>query len=176
MPRILTSLNEVTPEMAQGVFCCPSDTVYGLSTSVSAADSVMKIKMLKGKDPNMPLIVLIGSYEQIDMFVPEHTVSVMRLAKKVWPGPVSVIFGNVYEKWDAVSPNGTLALRMPDNPELRDFLMRVGPIVSTSANKTGNPPAITSQAAQEIFGQTLDFYIDTGDCNNPPSTLVKVLR
>lgn len=170
-----TKFADVATSQVSEIFTCPTDTVYGLSTSVHATESVARIKQLKGKDPSMPLIVLIGSFEQIDMFVPDNAVSVLRLAHTLWPGPVSIIFQNIYEKWNTISPNGTLALRMPDRPELRAFLNRVGPIVSTSANKTGEIPLMSVDAICETFPE-LSFAVDTGPCDNPPSTLIKVLR
>jgi L-threonylcarbamoyladenylate synthase len=175
MTDVFTSWTDVQMERVDEVFCCPTDTVYGLSTSVHATESIAKIKTLKGKDPAMPLIVLIGSLEHIALFTPDNGVSVTRLATKLWPGPVSIVFPNVYEKWNAVSPNGTLALRLPDHPELQAFLNRVGPIVSTSANKTGQPPCETIAEVMAVFPE-LSFVVDTGPCRNPPSTLIKVMR
>lgn len=176
MTTVFTSFDAVTKEMTKGVFACPTDTLYGLSTSIYAPDSIARIKVLKGKDASMPLIVLIGSFEQIDLFLPDNTPSVLRLAKKLWPGPVSIVFPNVYDTWDAISPNNTVALRMPDHPDLQKFLQRVGPIISTSANKTGYAPKTHPAAIVTEFPEGIDFIVDRGECNNPASTLIKVLR
>lgn len=176
MTNILSSFDAITSDMTHGVFACPTDTIYGLSTSVDSPESIARIKSLKGKDASMPLIVLIGSFEQIDLFLPDNTPSVLRLADKVWPGPVSIVFPNVYDRWSAISPNNTIALRMPAHPELQKFLKRVGPIISTSANKTGETPKTNAQAILDEFPEGIDSIVDLGECNNPPSTLIKVLR
>jgi L-threonylcarbamoyladenylate synthase len=67
-----------------------------------------------------------------------------------------------------------LAVRMPDNNDLRRLIDKVGPIVSTSANLQGQVPAKNVEDAQKYFGDKLDFYVDAGKLNGEPSTLVKI--
>jgi L-threonylcarbamoyladenylate synthase len=67
-----------------------------------------------------------------------------------------------------------LAVRVPDNFELRNLIKKTGPIVSTSANLRGQEPAKTVKEARKYFGDRLDFYVDAGHLDSQPSTLVKI--
>jgi L-threonylcarbamoyladenylate synthase len=180
MTQMYTTFSDVPALQNGAVFACPTDTVYGLSCLARDSAAVLRVKEIKGKTKDMPLIVLIGSLDQLDMFVsPQSTSRVHaegRLLDNVWPGPVSVVFLETLPMWSTISPDGTLAIRMPHHPELRAFIERVGPIISTSANKTGAQPAVCAHDVLQIFPTELDFIIDGGECNNPPSTLIKILR
>lgn len=172
------SLADVTSLKNGAVFVCPTDTVYGLSCGVNDTLGVAKIQDIKyGKSTNEKhFIVLIADFEDLKLFGIEPANSQMNLLRKVWPGPVSVIFNKVGGAWSHLSHDGTLACRIPAQEDIRAFLRRVGPIVSTSANITGKSPATTADEAYTIFGTTVDFVIDGGICSAEPSTLIKFLR
>lgn len=176
-----TSFTDAPERLLPGsVFVAPTDTVYGLSCSVHDARAVARLKELKGKGKDMPLIVLIGDSTQLDVFLDRSLSSFVqaydRVVSRVWPGPVSVVFRDTLPTWSSISPDGTLAIRLPAHDALRAWLMRVGPIVSTSANMHGEAPATTMEAVLAAFPHGLDFLIDTGVCAGAPSTLVKLLR
>jgi L-threonylcarbamoyladenylate synthase len=174
------SFKEVANIPTGAVFACPTDTVYGLSCLATDSEAVLKIKKLKGKGAHMPVIVLIANLAQLDMFVRPENISrknaESRILGHVWPGPVSVVFADALPQWQAISPDQTLAIRMPQRSDLCAFIEKFGPIVSTSANLSGGKPAISAREVLEIFPTQLDFVIDGGECNNPPSTLIKILR
>src|SRR3989338_7413332 len=67
---------------------------------------------------------------------------------------------------------GTIAFRLPDKEELRKLLREAGPIVAPSANIEGQPPAQTIEQAQKYFGTAVDFYIDGGEIDGKPSTIL----
>lgn len=175
-----TSFSDVKSLAPGSIFACPTDTVYGLSCRAEDPAAVIKLKDVKGKGAAMPVIVCIGSLEQLDMFVPRDNESRRhaeeRLLSRVWPGAVSVVFRDTLQMWQGLSPDDTLALRMPARDDFCEFLNRVGPLVSTSANHAGHPPATSAAEVMRYFPSELDFVIDTGLCSNPPSTLIKILR
>jgi L-threonylcarbamoyladenylate synthase len=169
------------PTLERGcVFACPTDTVYGLSCAVADTEAIGRIKEMKRRGRDMPLVVLVGALEQLDMFMPKDSpdrcVAEDRLLAHLWPGPISIVFRDTLPEWSAITPDGTLALRMPNKPELLEFLQRFGPVVSTSANMHGEKPATTVAEVLEYFPTQLDFVIDGGVCDAPPSTLIKILR
>jgi L-threonylcarbamoyladenylate synthase len=149
----------------------PSDTIYGLSASALCKEAVERIHALKARDGSKPLIVLISRFEQM----PELGLKVedIMMAKKNWPAPLSIIFRSFeIPSWLHQNTN-SLAVRMPDCHELRDLIAKTGPIVSTSANLQGEKPAESAKEARKIFGDKLDFYVDTGRLEGSSSTLVK---
>jgi len=96
---------------------------------------------------------------------------------RFWPGPLSLIFRAA----PIVPPRvrgagGTVALRCPSDVLCQRLLERIGgPVVSSSANLSGQRPAETAEEVVRIFGNQLDLVIDGGSRHgSPPSTLVDV--
>lgn len=151
----------------------PSDTVYGISCLALNEDAVARVYKLKDRDYVKPLIILLADNDQAGML--GLNTEDLEPARKYWPAPLTVIVPA-----SKVTPRylhrgtGTLAVRVPDKAELRDFIRRVGPIVSTSANPQGKKPARNPNEAKKYFGEELDFYIDAGVLQAQPSTIVKL--
>lgn len=155
-----------------GVGLLPTDTVYGLSASVYDEKAVERIYSLKGRDSGVPLIVLISDIQDLSSFKVSLDKDTRGILEKNWPGKISFILP-VGSGYKYISRGvGSIAFRMPDRGELLSLLRETGPLVSTSANPTGQPPAHCVAAAREYFGDALDFYKDNGDLHSEPSTLV----
>jgi L-threonylcarbamoyladenylate synthase len=70
----------------------------------------------------------------------------------------------------------SLAVRIPANEAIHALLERTGPLLTSSANHPGEPPANTIAEAKQYFGDRVDFYIDGGDLSaNQPSTIVRIV-
>ena len=151
----------------------PSDTIYGLSCVALNERAVERIYQLKGRDYDKPFIILLTSVEQAAQLGvnPKDLGPV----KDLWPAPLTAIT-RAGQKTPELLHRGTytLALRVPDNAELRKLISRTGPLVSTSANPQGQEPAKTLEQAKKYFGDKLDFYIDAGDLKIQPSTMVQI--
>jgi tRNA A37 threonylcarbamoyladenosine synthetase subunit TsaC/SUA5/YrdC len=71
---------------------------------------------------------------------------------------------------------GSLAMRIPRNDKLQALLEKTGPLLTSSANPPGDPPATTITAAKEYFGDSVDFYLDGGDLTgHQASTIIRVV-
>ncbi len=149
------------------VFVCPTDTIYGLSARASDKEAVERIKNLKGREDTR-FIILLAEVTDLQKFGIELNSRQEELLARVWPGPVTVAF-------DSLTGSGQ-AFRVPDYPELQEFIKDIGPIVSTSVNKHGEPPASSVGEARVIFGSEVDEYIDAGNLDGDPSTIIKILR
>jgi L-threonylcarbamoyladenylate synthase len=161
--------DEVTRLLRQGgVGLLPSDTIYGLSAVAINNDAVEKLHSLKARSPSKPFIVLISDIKMLDLLSisPDQA----ELVKEFWPGPLSAILPSSAPDY-LTRGTQSLAVRLPDYPELLKLINEVGPIISTSANLEGKAPAKNMAEAQVVFGDKLDFYVDIGELNNPPSTL-----
>ena len=64
--------------------------------------------------------------------------------------------------WDLGDARGTVAVRMPLHPVALELLELTGPMAVSSANRTGQPPALTVQAAREQLGEDVQVYLDGG--------------
>lgn len=166
-----------------GVGVLPTDTLYGIVGSALQSKTVKKIYRLRKRNPKKPMIILIGSLDDVRQFGVALTPAVEKILKKVWPGKVSVILpmgangrGKAAVKKFHYLHRGTktLAFRLPTLSNLKNFLKKTGPLVVPSANFEGKTPARTIKEAKHYFGDRISFYIDAGKLMSKPSTLIAI--
>lgn len=160
-----------------GVIAFPTDTLYGLGCSLFDVSAVEMLERLKKRDRTLAVISLIPDADQALGLASQVSPVAERLIEAYWPGPLSLIF-----KAAPIVParvrgaGGTIALRCPKDAlchALLDFIG--GPVVSSSANISGQPTAETAEAIVSIFGNQLDVILDGGTiAGRKPSTLVDV--
>lgn len=160
-----------------GVVAFPTDTLYGLGCSLFDVAAVEMVARLKRRDPSLAVISLIPEASQAFGLAEEVSEVAERLMARYWPGPLSLIFRASPVVPQRVRGAGsTIALRVPKDTLCERLLERIGgPVVSSSANLTGQRPAETAEEVLRIFGNQLDLVIDGGPRRgNVPSTLVDV--
>ena len=156
-----------------GLVAVPTETVYGIAASAMNAEAVNKLAEAKQRDTNSPFSLTVKSAEDAEDYAPGWSPTARRMARRCWPGPVTLVVDAEHEEGlarrlpDGVAqyfcPNGTLGLRSPANRVLQDVMrMLAGPIALTSANKLGDPEATTAQQCIEAVGDHLALVIDDG--------------
>jgi len=170
------------------VVAFPTETVYGIAASALNEKAVTRLTQLKGRRPGHPLALAIKSADDALDFIPDMSPLGRRLARRCWPGPVTLVLDNRHPEsvvcqlpqavQEAVSPNGTLGLRVPDHPLVISVLrICAGPLALTSANKTGEADAVSGQEVVEALGDSIDLVIDDGPSKLArPSSVVRVDR
>ena len=160
-----------------GVIAFPTDTLYGLGCSLFDVSAVEMVARLKRRDPSLAVISLIPEPRQVYGLASEVGEVAERLIARHWPGPLSLIFRAA----PIVPPRvrgagGTVALRCPNDTLCQRLLERIGgPVVSSSANLSGQPPAQSADEVLRIFGNQLDLVLDGGPRRGGlASTLVDV--
>lgn len=168
-------VREISDRIQKGeVIVLPTDTIYGLSCSVhnfAAADRIFK---LKDRARRSPFVTLIGSIEQLESLGVSPTSKEKEVMKKYWPGPLTIEFETADESLRHYRGVDTVAVRLPKHPELIAILLSAGPIISTSANISGLPPASTIEQAKSYFGDAVDAYYDEGLLAGEASTIIRV--
>jgi tRNA threonylcarbamoyl adenosine modification protein (Sua5/YciO/YrdC/YwlC family) len=160
-----------------GVIAFPTDTLYGLGCSLFDVSAVEMVARLKRRDPSLAVISLIPEPKQVYGLAQDVSEVAERLMSKHWPGPLSLIFlAAPIVPARVRGAGGTVALRCPRDSLCQKLLDRIGgPVVSSSANLSGRPPAETAEDVVRIFGNQLDLVIDGGPRHGgQPSTLVDV--
>ena len=116
----------------------PTETVYGLAANALDARACRKIFTAKGRPTNDPLIVHIHSLAQLDQ-VAETNAAALKLARKFWPGPLTLVLPKKSVVPDVVSAGlPSVAVRMPSHPLFRRLLKLTGlPLAAPSANLFG---------------------------------------
>ena len=158
-----------------GIGVLPTDTLYGIVGSALNQQTVERIYKLRRRSLNKPMIILISFLADIERFKIYPNEKISNFLKNIWPNSVSVILHCANEDFKYLHRGtNTLAFRIPDNNQLLNLLKQTGPLVAPSANFEGEKPASTIKEAKNYFGDNVDFYIDAGILDSPPSTLIKI--
>jgi tRNA threonylcarbamoyl adenosine modification protein (Sua5/YciO/YrdC/YwlC family) len=174
----LQSLNDplLTDLFASGkVGVIPTDTIYGLAAAAGDVEATKKLGRLKqGEENYKPGTVIAASPDQLIRFGVDA--QAVRRVQHLWPSPLSIELP-AGENLNHLSFDGhPRAFRVVADGPLRDLLEKTGPLLTTSANLHGEPPADNIQQAQRYFGGEVDFYLDNGDLSgHPPSTVVRLV-
>ncbi len=141
----------------------PTDTVYGIGADAFDAAAVRALLAAKGRGPDMPVPVLVGSWSTLDGLVNAVTPIARTLIEAFWPGGLSLVVQHSPSlAWDLGDTAGTVMVRMPLHPVALDLLRSVGPMAVSSANRSGQPPATTADQAQQQLGSDVSVYLDGG--------------
>lgn len=149
-----------------GLVAFPTETVYGLGANALDAEAVKKIFIAKGRPQDNPLIIHVADFD-LHRFVKSVPKDAVKLMKKFWPGPLTLIF----EKSDIIPYTtsaglDTVGIRMPSNVVAREFIKACGvPIAAPSANISGRPsPTDTERCIEDLSGK-IDYIIGAGRCD-----------
>jgi tRNA threonylcarbamoyl adenosine modification protein (Sua5/YciO/YrdC/YwlC family) len=173
--RILDAAAEAV--LRGGVIAFPTDTVYGLGCSLLDVAAVEMVGRLKRRAREHAYISLIPDPSQALGLALSVSGVAKRLIDRFWPGPLSLVFIAAEIVPARVrGSGGTIALRCPNDVLSHALLQRIGgPMVSSSANLSGQPPAATAEEVVATFGNQLDLVLDGGPRRGGiPSTLVDV--
>lgn len=144
-----------------GLICYPTDTVYGLGCNPLDSSAVERTRRVKGV-PTRPLPVLVKDIENAERLaqMPDRA---RKLARKFWPGPLTLVLPALGVLPENLVPDGTVGLRSPKHPICLTLLgLCSGALVGTSANLTGKPPAVSAEEAARDVGDRVDLILDGG--------------
>ena len=140
----------------------PTETVYGIA---AAPEFIEKLYAAKERDRGKPIAKLAAGIEQVEKTGAVFTEPARKLARKFWPGPLTLILE---------TPDGTTGFRVPAHQVPLALVREFGrPILLTSANKSGGADAITAQQALETLADAVALYLDAGiTSEKTPSTVI----
>ncbi len=161
---------------AGGMVVLPTDTVYGLAARPDDVDAVQRVYRAKGRPSGMHLPVLAASVEQVRGLGVAFGAAASVLARRWWPGPLTLAFafdsGKPRPDW--LDGRDQVAVRVPDHDFVRALLRVTGVLVVTSANPHGAATPLTAGAASTALGAGVDLVVDGGSLTEVPSTLVNL--
>jgi tRNA threonylcarbamoyl adenosine modification protein (Sua5/YciO/YrdC/YwlC family) len=141
----------------------PTDTVYGVAADAFSAAAIDALLAAKGRDRSMPVPVLVASQPMLEALVEELSDDGRALIEKFWPGALTLVVRHTtHLAWDLGETKGTVAVRMPDSELALEVISRTGPLATSSANRSGHPPAATMLDARLQLGASISVYLDGG--------------
>ena len=160
-----------------GVIAFRTDTFYGLGADPFNAAAVAKIRELKGREENKPILLLLSDASVADRFIVDRSKAFEETARKFWPGPLTIVGVAVSTLPPEITAGtGSVGVRVPADDVVRE-LVRVcgGALTATSANPSGREPARSACQVLEYFGDRIDLVIDGGEVTaTEPSTVLDV--
>lgn len=160
-----------------GVIAYPTDTVYGLGAVVFNRSAVSTVFIIKGRKRDQALPVLVASETQLREVAADVSDEAMALAKKFWPGALTLVMKRHPGLPLNVTGGGdTVAVRLPDHPCPQSLISACGaPITGTSANKHGGVNPTSAAEVQRQLGSRLSLVLDGGPSPlGEPSTIIDV--
>jgi L-threonylcarbamoyladenylate synthase len=155
-----------------GVIVIPTDTVYGIAARADIPSAIDRIFEIKQRPKDKPLAVLVADVSAarvLGVFSEEA----LAAAEKGWPGPLTIVLPR-RESAENIPLGGdpsTIGIRIPDHVFALDLLGRVGPLATTSANRSGeSEPATVDEMAASLAG--VDLFLDAGPIIGKPSKVV----
>lgn len=163
----------------------PTETLYCVAASALSEPAVAALAQVAGPEQAPYPLVVKSADEALD-YVPNMGHLGQRLARRCWPGPVTLVFDATHPEslvrrlpqcaQDLIVPGGTLALRVPAHEVIHEVLqLLVGPVVLVGAHRNGDPDSTTAQAVANSLGNEVPLILDDGQCRfAQPASVVKI--
>ena len=154
----------------------PTDTVYGIAADPADAAATGRLFAAKHRPQNLTLPILAGSIgDARDVGVLDERAE--RLAAALWPGALTLVVPRTSRSagWELGGDAASVGLRIPDH-RLARAVLAAGPLATTSANRSGAPPATTCEELHAVFGDDVALYLcDDAPLEGRASTVVSLL-
>lgn len=161
------------------VVAFPTETVYGLGANALDAEAVARIYAIKGRPATSPLIVHVDSIEMARSLVHAWPENADALARKFWPGPLTLVVKKQPAIPDIVTAGlASVGLRMPAHPVALALIRAAGvPIAAPSANRFTELSPTTADHVRQSLGGDVDYILDGGPCAvGIESTVISLAR
>jgi L-threonylcarbamoyladenylate synthase len=160
-----------------GIVGLPTDTVYGIAVSLAAPSGIERLFAAKGRPPDRAIALLLADAAQAGEIGIMNDVATA-LATALWPGGLTLVVPrrDGVDLPDVLTGGApTIGLRVPAHAAPRALAAAVGPLPTTSANRSGEPEARTAAEIERLLGAAVDLIVDGGPSNGgPASTVVDV--
>jgi L-threonylcarbamoyladenylate synthase len=179
-PVIISQTADSFPRISEiiargGIIAFRTDSFYGLGADPFNRKAVQRIKQLKGREENKPILIVISDWEAVGRFIAEPTPAFQVLAQKLWPGPLTLIGSAVSGvPKEITAGTKTVGVRLPGDDRVRALVEAcAGALTATSANPSREEPATTAQKVFDYFADAIDLIVDDGNATtDQPSTVV----
>jgi L-threonylcarbamoyladenylate synthase len=165
---------------AGGVVAIPTDTVYGLAVALSTPGGVERLFAAKSRPPDKAIALLLADADQA-ADIGEITPAAAALGGAFWPGGLTLVVPRRTDRQFPVALTGgelapgaipTVGLRVPAHDAPRALARALGPLPTTSANRSGEPEARDAAEIEALLGAAIDLILDGGPAAGGPASTV----
>ncbi|MGQ4911219.1 MAG: L-threonylcarbamoyladenylate synthase [Candidatus Thorarchaeota archaeon] len=179
----LTACEDVIERAAEvitsgGLVVYPTDTSYGVGCDARDSAAMDRLIAVKRRDPSNGLPLLFSDLSQCQEYHEFDSLELV-LARLFWPGALTLVVSPKSDlPYHIKGDRESIATRVPDHVVPRGISQRIGgPIIGTSANKSGGPSPFDMSAALDQLKDEVDLYIDGGPSQSSQnSTIIGVER
>ena len=160
-----------------GVVAFPTETYYGLAVDPFQPAALERLFAVKLRPADLPILVLVSGPEQLGLLAASVPPLFSVLIDRFWPGPLTLVCPARADLPTRLTGNtGTVGVRRSPLAAANRLIAACGgPLTATSANLSGQPPAVTAAEAFALFGDSVDLVLDGGATpGGQGSTLVGV--
>lgn len=173
-PRLIAQVVSCLRE--GGVIAYPTDTTYGIGCSIFNKKGLERIYQVKHRDKRKPFSFICSDLAEVSRYA-RLTNMAFKAMKRCLPGPYTFVLEASREVPDLLTTRQkTVGIRIPDNRICMAIVQGLGaPIVTTSANLTGEDPVGDPREIQRRFGSGLDLVVDGGLLATDVSTVITMV-
>jgi len=170
-------INRIVDTLRQGgVIVYPTDTIYGLGCDIFNAKGIKRIYQVKQRDARKPFSFIcsdisdVANYCQVSNFA-------YKILKRHLPGPYTFVLDATRQVPGLLTTKQkTVGIRIPDNPIALAIVRELGhPLVTTSANTSGDDPVNDPEEIAIRFGKAVDMVVDGGILMGDSSTVISLV-
>ena len=170
------AVHRVVQALVEGkVVALPTETVYIAAASGLSDRAVQRLLSLRDGKLDGPATLAVRSADEVLDYVPELPRIGQRLARRCWPGPVTLQLADAHPESavhrlparvrQAVLPEGEIRVRVPGHElALRALRLLAGPVVMIGARREADADAVTAQDVVSRLGNDIDVVLDDGRC------------
>ena len=160
-----------------GVIAYPTDTIYGIGCDIFNRKGVKKIYQIKQRDPRKPFSFICSDLSEVANYA-QVSNAAFKIMKRYLPGPYTFVLEASRVVPDLLTTKQkTVGIRIPDNPIALQIVHELGhPLVTTSANISGEDIFSDPVDIQQKLGKQLDLVVDGGSLSGDPSTVISLVK
>jgi tRNA threonylcarbamoyl adenosine modification protein (Sua5/YciO/YrdC/YwlC family) len=173
-PRLISKVVETLKN--GGVVAYPTDTTYGIGCSIFSKKGIERIYLLKQRDRKKPFSFICADLSEIARYAKVSNYA-FKLMKRLLPGPYTfVLEANSVVPDLLLTKQRTVGIRIPDNEICLAIVKELGtPIITTSANLSGEDPIGNPWQVEADLGKLLDVVVDGGELTADVSSVVSLI-
>jgi tRNA threonylcarbamoyl adenosine modification protein (Sua5/YciO/YrdC/YwlC family) len=173
-PRLVAKAVEILKN--GGVVAYPTDTTYGIGCSIFSKKGIERIYQIKQRDRKKPFSFICADMSEISRYARVSNYAFKQL-RRLLPGPYTFVLEALSVVPDLLqTKQKTVGIRIPDNRICLAIVKELGaPIVTTSANLSGEDPIGNPWAVEHELGKQLDLVVDGGDLSADVSSVVSLI-